>query len=123
METLIPFLKHSSALDLLVIIVVILSTVIMIPVGIWMVVAARSRKPICFFLIAALLPLLLGLLGTYLRLRNVEMARALFPEVGSEVVTAARQEAWLTTYIGASGTAFIGLIGLTGLVLKKDRKA
>jgi hypothetical protein len=31
-------------------------------------------------------------------------------------------ETWITTYIGATGTAVPGLIGVAGLVLKKDRK-
>ena len=122
MDTLIPFLKHSSALDLLVILVVILIAVVLIPIGIWIVFASRSRKPIYIFILIALLPLLLALLGTYLRLRGVETALALFPEAGPGVVAAARQEAWITAYLGAVGTAIPGLIGVTGLLLKKDGK-
>ena len=123
METLIPFIKHSSALDLLVIILVIFVAVILIPVGLWTVIASRSRKPIYFFLIITLLPLLLALLGTYLRFRSIERAVAMVPEAGAEVVAESRQEAWITTYIGAAGTAVPGVIGIAGLVLKKDRKA
>jgi hypothetical protein len=65
METLIAFLKHSSALDLFVILFVFFLTVIMIPVGIWITIAARSRKPIYLLLAIALLPLLLAVIGTY----------------------------------------------------------
>lgn len=122
METLIPFLKHSSALDLLVVLLVVLISVILIPVGILIAIASRRRMPIYFFLVIALVPLLLSLFGTYLRFRGIESAIAEFPEVGNEVVAASHQEAWLTTYIGAAGTAVAGLIGLTGLVLKKDGK-
>ena len=71
----------------------------------------------------ALLPLLLALLGTYLRFRAAERALAIVPDVSAEAVTAAHQEAWVTTYLGAAGTAAIGLIGVTGLILKKERKA
>ncbi len=120
MEALIPFLKHSSALDLVIILLVVLIAVIFIPVGIGTVIASRSRKPIYFFLIIVWLPLFLALLGTYLRFRGVERAIADFPEVSSEVVVAARQEAWITTYIGAIGTALPGLIGVIGLLVKKD---
>lgn len=123
METLIPFLKHSNALDLLVIILVIIMAVILIPVGIWTVTKSRRRKPIYFFLMIALLPLLLALLGTYLRFRKEERLIGMFPGVSAEVVASARQEDWITTYIGAAGTAVLGLIGVTGLVLKKDGKA
>ena len=121
METLIPFLRNSSVVDLLVIILVILITAILIPAGIWILIAARSRKPIYFFLMIALLPLLLALLGTYLRFMSIERALAKVPDVNTEVVSAAKQEAWITTYLGATGSAVIGLIGVTGLILKKDR--
>jgi hypothetical protein len=122
MESLIPFLKHSSALDLLVTLLVTFITVILIPGGIWIVIASRRRKPIYFFLMIAVLPLLLALLGTYLRFRGIERALSMFPEASNDIVASARQEAWITTYIGAAGTAVLGLIGLTGLVLKKEGK-
>ena len=122
METLISFLKHSSALELLVLLVVILLSVSLIAVGIWIVIASRRRKPIYFFLMATLLPLFLGLLGTYLSLANVEKTAAMFPEASAEIVTAARQEAWVPTYIGVAGTLIPALIGVVGLVLKKDRQ-
>jgi glucan phosphoethanolaminetransferase (alkaline phosphatase superfamily) len=120
METLISFLKHASGLELLVVLVVILLAVILIPAGIWIVIASRRRKPIYFFLIVVLLPLLLALLGTYLGLANVEKSAAMFPEASAEIVTAARQEAWIPTYIGAAGTLIPAAIGVIGLVLKKD---
>lgn len=123
METLIPFLKHSSTLDLLVILLVIIAAVILIPAGIWIAIAARKRTPIYFFLVVALLPLLLALFGTYLRFWEDERALRMFPEASPEVVAASRQEAWITTYIGAGGTAVLGLIGVTGLVLKQRGKA
>jgi hypothetical protein len=121
-ETLIPFLKSSSVVDLLVLFLVILISVFLIPVGIGISIASRSRKPICFFVMIAVLPLLLALFGTYLRFREIDRAIALFPEAGEEVVAAGRREAWITTYIGAAGTALPFLIGVTGLVLKKDRE-
>ena len=119
METLMSFLKHSSALELLVLLVVVLIAVILIPVGIWIVIASRRRKPIYFFLPAALVPLLLGFLGTYLSLANVEKAAAMFPDASAEIVAAARQEAWVPAYVGAVGTLIPAAIGLIGLALKK----
>jgi hypothetical protein len=123
METLVEFLKHSTTVDLLVIVLVLLSVVILIPVGILIVIVARRRLPIYFFLIASVLPLLLALLGTYLRFRGIERALSLNPYASSEVVAAAHQEAWITTYLGAAATAVLELIGVMGLLLKKDRKA
>ena len=123
METLIPFLRNSSVVDLLVIILVILITAILIPAGIWIAIAARNRKPIYFFLMIALLPLVLSLLGTYLRFISIERARARVPNVNAAVVTAAKQEAWITTYLGATGTGVLELIAVTGLILKKEGTA
>jgi Flp pilus assembly protein TadB len=119
----ISFLKHSSGLELLVVLGVILLAVILIPVGVWIVIASQRRKPLYLFLMVALLPLLLALLGTYLSLANVEKAAAMFPEASTEIVTAARQEAWIPTYLGAVGTVIPVLIGVIGLVLKKDSQA
>ncbi len=48
MEILISFLKYSSALDLLVMSLVLLIAVILIPVGIWIAIASRIRKRIYF---------------------------------------------------------------------------
>jgi NO-binding membrane sensor protein with MHYT domain len=122
MQSLIPFLKHSSTLDLLVILLGILITVLLVPIGIWIVSASRSRRPIYFFLIIAVLPLVLGHLETYLRFRGMEKALELFPDASHEVLASASHEAWIATYIGAAGTVVLWLIGLTGLVLKKKER-
>jgi len=95
----------------------------MTPAGILIAIASRSRMPIYIFLLSALLPLLLALIGTCLRLVNIEQAISMNQDVGNEVVAAARQEAWITTYIGAAGTGLLALIGLAGLALKKERNA
>jgi len=123
MEILISFLKHSSVFELLIIIVVILITLVMIPTGIWIVIASRSRKPIYFLLVLATLPLLLSLLGTFVTVWRTEKLIAEFPDVSAEVVTTARREAWITTYIGAAGTILIELIAVPGLILKKEKSA
>lgn len=121
METLVEFLKASTALDLLIVLVVVLVSIALVPTGIWIAIASRSRKPIGFVLLIGLLPLLLALLGTFWRIRSTEKAIAEFPDASAEVVAAARQEAWITTYIGAAGTVVVELIAVTGLILKKDR--
>jgi len=123
METLISLIKHSSVFDLLTIIVIILITLIMIPAGIWIVIASRSRKPIYFLLLFAMLPLLLSLCATFLRIWQTEKLIAEFPDAGAETVAQARSEAWATTYIGAAGTILIGVIAVPGLILRKERSA
>lgn len=121
MDSLIPFLKHSSALDLLIFALVVLVGITLIVAGIWIALAARNRTPIYIFLVITFLPLLLGVLGTYLRFWNIERVAAMFPESGASVIAAARQEAMITTYAGAVGTLIPALIAVVALVLKKDR--
>ncbi|MBC8029153.1 MAG: hypothetical protein H7Z16_03500 [Pyrinomonadaceae bacterium] len=123
METLISFLKSSTVVDLLVLLLIFFITVIMIPVGIWIALASQRRMPSYIFLLSALLPLLLALIGTCLRLLIIEQAISMNQDVGNEVVAASRQEAWITTYIGAAAAAVLGLIAVMSLVTKKVRKA
>lgn len=127
MEALIPFLKHSNWVDLSIILLVILIAVILIPVGIFASVASRTRKPIYLFLLITLLPLLLAMLGGFLRYANAERLLGHYPDLSARSVAEIRQEirweAWITTLIGVAGTAIPGLIGVTGLVLKKKREA
>jgi hypothetical protein len=122
MESLTTFVKQSSALDLFVVMLIIFIALILILVGILIVISSRRRKPIYFFLIITLLPLLLGLLGTYLIYIRIEKDIALLPNASAEGVAEARQAAWITTYIGTFGTAIPGLIGVTGLILKKEKQ-
>lgn len=121
MDALVSFLKHSSALDLIIILLVILSAVVLIVVGIGILIAAKTRKPIYYFLVLTLLPLFLALLGTYLRFKVIDRALADFPEASTEIVAAASEEAWITTYIGVAATILPGLIGVAGLLFKKEK--
>jgi hypothetical protein len=127
MDILIPFLKHSNWLDLSIIVLVILSAVILIPVGIFAAIASRTRKPIYLFLIITLLPLLLAVLGGILRYANAERLLGRYPDLSAGSVVRIRQEirqeVWITTLLGFAGTGIPGLIGITGLVLKKEREA
>ena len=116
METLSNFLKFTSSFDLLI----ILLTLILIFVGILLLVVLRSRKPFYLFLALALLPLLLGMLSTYLKYREIERMLTMLAEAGVEVADAARREAWIITYFGAAGTAVLALIGLLGVLIKKN---
>lgn len=121
METLIPFLKYSSVVDWFFIILVVFIAVILIPVGLWIVIASRRRKSIYFLLMMTFLPLLLALVGTYVRIRKIETLAARYPDASAEVIAAGSQEAWVMTYIGAFGTLIPALIAVTGLVVKNDR--
>jgi hypothetical protein len=121
MENLIPFLKSSSVVVWFFIMLVVFIAVILIPVGLWIVIASRRRKSIYLLLMMTFLPLLLALLGTYVRIRKIETLAASYPDASAEVITAASHEAWIMTYIGAFGTLVPALIAVTGLVVKNDR--
>ena len=120
---MIEFLKHSSALDLLVILLVVLSTVVLAAVGIALALSARRRTAVYLFLAISFLPLLLSLVGTYLRFMAIDRALSFAPDVSEQVVAEAHREAWLTSYIGAACTGVLAVIGVTALLVKKEQKA
>jgi len=61
---------------------------------------------------------------TYLRYIRIERDLAQIPNASAEADWGeVRQEALITTYIGAVGTAIPGLIGVMGLILKKEKQA
>jgi len=124
MESLTTFVKNSTALDLLIVMVIIGITAILIVGGILIVIRSRRRMPILFFLTITLLPLLFGLLGSYSRYIRIKRELAQVPNATAEADWGeVRQEALITTYIGAFGTAIPGLIGMAGLVLKKEKQS
>ena len=92
MNTLIPFLKHSNWVDLSVILLVILSALLLILVGLVAAIASRTRKPIYLFLIVTLLPLLLAMLGGFLRYANAERLLGIYPDLSAISVAEIRQE-------------------------------
>jgi uncharacterized membrane protein len=117
------FLKHSSALDLLVILLVVLSTIVLVVVGIALAVSARRRTLVYLFLAISVLPLLLSLVGTYLRFMAIDRALSFAPEASEQIVADAHREAWLTSYVGAACTGLLAVIGVTALLVKKEQKA
>jgi len=115
METFSNFLKFSTPLDWLT----IFSAVILIFVGLIMLIAVRRRTAMYFLLGIAIVPLALGLLTTYLKNREIERMVSMVESVGVEAAEAGRREALISTYIGATGTAIIELIGAIGIVIKR----
>ena len=72
-------------------------------------------------LATALAPVLLGILSTYMKNREIERVLKMIESVGVEAVAAGRREAMISTYVGASGTAVVALIGLVGVAVKRRR--
>jgi hypothetical protein len=117
-ESLGEFLRHSSPLDLLILVL----TLILVVSGMLLLIVLRSRKPFYLFLVLALLPLTLGVLSTYSKYREVDKMLVMLEDAGIKAAQGARREAWVITYIGAAGTAVLVLIGLLGVVVKKQRE-
>ena len=115
METLISFLKFSSVLDWLVMLV----TVVLILVSLVLLFALRGRKSFYFVLALALLPLFGGLLSTFLKYQQMGRAVEEMERFPADVVERATAEAWMITYIAAAGALVIALIGIVGIVMKK----
>jgi hypothetical protein len=115
METFSNFLKFSSPLDWLT----IFTAAILILVGLIILIAFRRRTAIYVLLVLATVPLVLGLLTTYLKNRDIERMLSTLESVGVEAAEAGRREAMISTYVGAAGTIIVELIGVIGLVFKR----
>lgn len=119
MESLSNFLQFSSVFDWLVMFL----AAALVAVGLALLLFVRNRKVLFAFLIVALLPLVLGLLSTWLKYQQLGRVMAMVENSALEVAEAARREAWIITYIGAAGTALCMLVGILALLVKKERNA
>ena len=95
----------------------------LILIGIIMLIVARRRTPMYWLLVAAFVPLLLGVLTTYMKNREIERMLTMIESAGVEAAEAGRREAMISTYVGAAGTALIVFIGLIGLAMKRGAKS
>jgi hypothetical protein len=114
LETLQNFLKFSTILDWLVIFI----TLILIMVAVLLLILVRSRTPFYFVILSAALPILGGLLSTFMKYQYANRALETVGMVAADVVERARAEAWIITYLAAIGTLIIALIGFLGVFLK-----
>lgn len=114
LETLQTFLKFSTILDWLV----ILLTLFLIVVSVLLLLLLRSPKPFYFVIVSAVLPVLGGLLSTFLKYQYAQRAMEELGAVAAEVVERGRAEAWIITYLAAIGAIIIALIGFLGVFLK-----
>jgi len=117
-QALRDFLQFSTTLDWLVTILI----VILVVTGVILLIVARRPRPFYVYLGLGLMPLLLGLLTTYLKNQELQrMVAMLGPDGRVEVAEAARREAWMITYIGAGGTVVAIVIALLGMISKRGR--
>jgi hypothetical protein len=126
MDYLISFLKNSSIIDFAFIFGAVFVGILLIVVGVAMLFAARTRKFFFVYLAIALLPIILGLAGTGVRWYSAECLMSLNEiEPSSEQAVEIREnllpEYVITVLIGAGSTSLPLLIGVLGLILKKNR--
>ena len=84
METFSHFIKNSTPLDLLT----IFSAAILILVGLILLIAVRGRTAMYVLLGIAIVPLLLGLLTTYEKNREIERILSMVASAGFEAAEA-----------------------------------
>ena len=126
MDYLVSFLKSSSLVDFAFIFAAVFAGVVLIVVGGAMLFAARTRKFFFAYLAAALLPLILGLGGTAMRWYANERILGLTEiDPSSEAAAEIRQnmlpEYAITLLIGTGSASLPLLIGIAGIVVKKNR--
>jgi hypothetical protein len=126
MDYLISFLKNSSIIDFAFIFGAVFVGILLIVVGVVMLFAARTRKFLFVYLAIALLPIILGLAGTGVRWYSAERLMSLNEiEPSSEQAVEIREnllpEYVITVLIGAGSTSLPLLLGVLGLILKKNR--
>src|SRR5215468_3249256 len=115
MEALTNYLKFSTGLDWLT----IFAGITVILLGFILLLAVRTRAALYPFLIVALVPLLVGVLTTYVKNREIERVMTMVESVGIEAAVAGRREAMISTYVGGAGTVTAFLIGIVGLATKR----
>ena len=114
METLTNYLKFSTAFDWLT----IFAAVAVVLLGLILLVAVRTRTPMYVLVTIAFSPLLLGLLTTVMKNREIERVMITGESIGVEAAAAGRREAMISTYVGGAGTATALLIGVVGLATR-----
>jgi drug/metabolite transporter superfamily protein YnfA len=113
------FVWALTPLDLLV----ISASILLVIAGLLLLFFLRSSKPFYFVIASAVLPLLGGLLSTFMKYQYADRALENLGAVAAEAVNHARAEAWIITYLAAIGALIIALIGLLGVVLKRRSPA
>ena len=128
MDYLTSFLKTSTIIDFAFIFGAVFVGVLLIMVGVGVLFAAKTRKFFLVYLAFALLPMILGLAGTGVRWYSNERLLALNEiDLSSQQAAEMRQnmlpEYVITVLIGAASTSLPLLIGIAGLILKRNRQS
>jgi hypothetical protein len=116
------FIKSSTAMDLVFIMLVILSSLGLIVAAIVMLFAAKTRRPLYVIAGLAILPLVLALIGGAWRMHTGEQLIAQYHETDAEVLEAyhgrVHRDLMIMVVMGLVGSALPALIGIAGAVKK-----
>jgi hypothetical protein len=127
MEYLIGFLKSSTIIDFAFIFGTVFVGVLLIVVGVVMLFVAKTRKFFFVYLAIAFLPLILALAGTGVRwyanerllsLNKIDPSSQQADEIRQNILP----EYAIMLLIGAGSTSLPLLIGIAGLILKRNRQ-
>lgn len=94
-------------------------TIFLALVIIGVVCLSRTRRPLSILALVALLPLLVGILGTAAGYRQVEKAMKRVESPDDGLMRRGRGQARYTTYLGAGGTVFLWLLVGVAAAVKK----
>ena len=119
------YFQKSGLFGLLIVIVFLL---LFVP-GIVVMAIVRSRLAAVIFMFLALLPLLIGILGTFLGNQNVDRLLEAYgpsmsldePEHPQSVVAAGRREAMIPTQLGAGATGLLLAVAGGGLAVARKK--
>ncbi|MEQ1764548.1 MAG: hypothetical protein ABL984_15570 [Pyrinomonadaceae bacterium] len=126
MDYLTSFIKGSSFIDFAFIFATVFVGTALIVIGGGMLLTAKTRKFFFLYLAFALLPIILGLGATGMRWYANELILSrneIDPssEAAAEIRRNMLPEYVITMLIGAGSSALPLLIGIAGLILKKNR--
>jgi hypothetical protein len=101
----------------------VFSTAAVFTIGVLLLVLVRSRAVFLVFLVLAFIPLAVGFLGTLDHYRIVyDVIRRAGVSPTPEELTIVHRSAWMTTWVGAAGTASLVLMAMVGLAAKRRKK-
>lgn len=112
---MIEFIKVCGIVGFLI----LLLTPVLLLVDVLIAVLCKSRKPLAIFAIVALIPLLLGLLGTAAGYSQVQRVSATTDSPDEAIIQHGHAQARYTTYLGAGSTGLLLLIVIIGMAPKK----
>lgn len=112
---MIEFIKVCGIVGILI----LLLTPMLLLADVLIAFLCKSRRPLAVFALVALIPLILGLLGTAAGYSKVNKASGTTECLDTATIEHGRAQARYTTYLGGGSTGLLLLIAVIGMASKK----